>query len=67
MTGLELAEALRESNPSLPIVLTSGYSADLATTGGRLPSGMVFLPKPYTPASLAKALRDCLDNGKPHH
>ncbi|MFL6858855.1 MAG: ATP-binding protein [Allosphingosinicella sp.] len=53
MSGLELAEALRQAWPDLPIILTTGFSAEIAHEGtGGLP--VVF--KPYKLEGLATAL-----------
>jgi two-component system, cell cycle sensor histidine kinase and response regulator CckA len=61
MTGLELAARLTELNPSLKVILCTGYSADLLKTGAQERSGFRFLIKPYEIARLAKSVRDCLD------
>jgi CheY-like chemotaxis protein len=55
MTGIELARAIKVGRPDLPILLTSGYTAQrMAPTAqnGDLP----LLRKPYTLAQLAEAL-----------
>jgi signal transduction histidine kinase/CheY-like chemotaxis protein/HAMP domain-containing protein len=61
MSGMELAQKLRQSRPELKVIFASGYSMeDLDTTfirNGRA----LFLQKPYTHFTLAKAVRDCLD------
>jgi CheY-like chemotaxis protein len=61
MTGLDLAVRLKKEKGSLKIISSSGYSADPAAT---LAAGqeISYLPKPYTPAAMAKAVRRCLDN-----
>jgi len=53
--GLEVARALGERQPGLRVLYTSGWA-------GRLPPGGLpcFLPKPYTPGELARAVRDAL-------
>ena len=54
MTGRELAEYLKEENPSLRVAYMSGYSPDLddATFDPEL-----FLPKPFKPDELLELLR----------
>jgi len=52
MTGVELAAALRERRPELPVVLASGYGA--LPEGADLPT----LPKPYSQEMLEAAIRD---------
>jgi PAS domain S-box-containing protein len=53
MSGVELAEAIRQGWPALPILLTSGYSAVLAEKGSR---GFPLLAKPYSAHDLRQAL-----------
>jgi len=60
MTGLELAERLKASKATLKIIVSTGYSADLLSSDPLQP-GVALLPKPYQPATLAKLLRQCLD------
>ncbi|WP_250487039.1 ATP-binding protein [Caballeronia sp. GaOx3] len=55
--GLELARLVRSQNSKIRIVLTSGHApAALSNRDGEL-SDIIFLPKPYRLAELAKALR----------
>lgn len=57
MSGPELAVELLRRRPALPVIFMSGYpDRDPGETG----SG-VFLPKPFNPASLARAVRRELD------
>ena len=57
MSGIELAEQLREQHPTLPVILTSGYSHVLAREGAH---GFALLPKPYTLEGLSRALKGAL-------
>ncbi|WP_434456873.1 PAS domain S-box protein [Stutzerimonas urumqiensis] len=50
ISGLELANRLRERMPELPVLLTTGYSE--VAQGSNYP----LLPKPYTYESLARAI-----------
>lgn len=59
--GLELAERLRRRRPGLPVILASGYSPELWERGGAAVSGAVFLPKPASPAEMARVIRETLD------
>ncbi len=52
-SGIELAAAIRERWPGMPVVLTSGYSHVLAQQGT---GGHVLLQKPYSIEQLARAL-----------
>jgi CheY-like chemotaxis protein len=56
MSGIDLAEVVAARWPRIAVVLTSGYAERLATSG-TLPSGLVFLNKPYRPANLIAAVR----------
>ena len=61
MTGKQLAERLRLRSSTLPVVFTSGYSADFV---GEIPSageGFHFLQKPFCPRTLAGMVRECLN------
>ncbi len=59
MGGAELAGRLRAIRSDIPVLFFSGYVAE----GGPLPSGpgFGFLQKPFTPALLARRVRDLLD------
>ncbi|MBI4324898.1 MAG: response regulator [Chloroflexi bacterium] len=61
LTGRELAERLRRQKPALKVILTSGYSPEVAGRDWSDQDGMYFLQKPYPPQSLVQAVRDCLD------
>jgi len=63
MTGLELAQRLRQDKPALKVILCSGYSVDLIQRGEPLPRDYRFLAKPCHPAELAKVVRECLASG----
>ena len=54
MNGVELAREIRRRFPSLPVVLTSGYSHVLAQEGGH---GFELLHKPYSAAQLSRILQ----------
>jgi signal transduction histidine kinase len=63
MGGKVMAEWLKSSYPDLKILFTSGYTDDTIGHHGVMDPGVAFLPKPYTPATLARAARNLLDNG----
>lgn len=56
MSGPELAAELRHTRPGLPVIFMSGYAAKEVND-----DGAVFLPKPFNPAGLARAVRRELD------
>lgn len=62
MTGPELAKRLREIQPDLRVLFTSGYSVDDVTRQFGL-SGIAwsFIPKPYSLSSLTQEVRRVLD------
>lgn len=57
MSGEEALRRIRELRPDLPIVLSSGYSADEAVRRFRAHGLAGFLQKPYTAARLAEAVK----------
>ncbi|MBV9372497.1 MAG: response regulator [Alphaproteobacteria bacterium] len=62
MSGIELAERLRERAPGLPVVLTTGFSDRLAEGGA---GGLPVLYKPYRADALAEALEAVLAPQRP--
>ena len=62
MGGKVMAEWLKTTYPDLKILFTSGYTDDAIAQHGVLEPGVEFLPKPYTPATLARKVREMLDN-----
>lgn len=70
MNGIELAIALRRSQPDLRILLMSGYSGHAIARHGELQPDMPFLEKPFTPNTVAQKVAEVLDRveqggGKP--
>jgi PAS domain S-box-containing protein len=61
MSGREVALRLQERSPALPVIFTSGYSAEIAGRELTLQPGHRFLQKPAAPAELLEAVRECLD------
>jgi PAS domain S-box-containing protein len=58
-TGIELARSIKASRPDLPVLLTSGYTAQrLVPNAGN--DDLPLLRKPYTLVQLAEALRALL-------
>jgi len=55
MDGLKLARFVRNRWPPIKIVATSGH---VPAGADDLPTGSVFLPKPYSGAELVSTLRD---------
>jgi CheY-like chemotaxis protein len=60
MDGCKLAARLRESQPGLKVVFSSGYAREAALRQSPRHSGDGFLPKPYNSAALADILCEVL-------
>ncbi len=61
MGGKELSDALRVSHPDTKVLFTSGYTKDALGHDGVLRPGIAFLQKPYMMATLARKVREVLD------
>ncbi|MBE2214527.1 MAG: PAS domain S-box protein [Opitutaceae bacterium] len=61
MSGYDLADALREQRPDLPIIFSSGYDPEMLAGRRRPDASATFLRKPYDIARLLHAVRACLD------
>jgi signal transduction histidine kinase len=65
LTGLDLARRFKADRPELKVVITSGYSVDIAQSG--IPAGqdIAYLGKPYEVRQLTAFIRNCLRNDAP--
>jgi CheY-like chemotaxis protein len=61
MGGKAMAQWLQSTDPGLKVLFTSGYTDDALAHHGILEPGVAFLPKPYTPATLTRKVRELLD------
>jgi signal transduction histidine kinase/ActR/RegA family two-component response regulator/HAMP domain-containing protein len=61
MSGVDLAEWLLADRPDLKIIFTSGYTSNEINAELLSRSQALFLQKPYSHTTLARAVRDCLD------
>ena len=61
MNGPAMAQRLRELRPGVKVLFTSGYTENVIVHHGVLAEGVEFLPKPYSPESLARRVREVLD------
>lgn len=62
MSGIDLAYAIRNLFPTVPIILISGYADDAGVT--RAGADFEFIPKPFAPAAILSAARRALDLGR---
>jgi CheY-like chemotaxis protein len=61
LSGRELARRLAEFRPETRVLYVSGYTDDAIVHHGMLEPGLHFLQKPFTPAVLARKVREVLD------
>jgi signal transduction histidine kinase len=61
MGGKTMAELLKLTNPDIEVLFTSGYPNDAIMRHGVLDPSFGFLGKPYSPAILARKVREMLD------
>ena len=61
MGGRELADRLTEMHAVDRVLYTSGYTDVAVTQQGRLDPSTDFMPKPFTPDSLTRQVRELLD------
>lgn len=61
LSGPQVAQMMRADNPALQVIYSSGYSMDamVDTTGDSDPRS--YLPKPYVPSTLIKAIKTRLE------
>jgi CheY-like chemotaxis protein len=61
VSGIELAARLRPLRAAMRVLYMSGYTDDIVLRRGAFESGARLLPKPFTPDSLIRAVREALD------
>ncbi len=62
MTGFELAKAALEIDPGLPIILCTGFSAEVTAATAAEVGINNFIMKPYRRHEIATSIREILDN-----
>jgi CheY-like chemotaxis protein len=60
LDGIDVAEHARRLDPSIPILVVSGYAVDLRKRLSALEPAAVFLSKPYNMTEIVDALRRLL-------
>jgi PAS domain S-box-containing protein len=60
MTGQQLAQVALERNPDLRVVYMSGHTDDVLVRNGARARNIAFVQKPFTRASLLRAVEDAL-------
>lgn len=60
LNGLDLARRLRDLQPALNVIFTTGYSDDIVAQAGQLDAGAIVLRKPYNNEALVRALAQAL-------
>lgn len=68
MSGRELAARLSQIHSEMKVLYMSGYTDDTVIRHGLSASATFFLPKPFTPSTLAQKVREVLDQrvAQPH-
>jgi CheY-like chemotaxis protein len=61
MSGKELADRVQALYPHTKILFTSAYTENAIVHQGVLDKGVALLQKPFTPSTLARKLREVLD------
>jgi PAS domain S-box-containing protein len=64
MSGRELSEILRARRPGLKVIHMSGYTDDALLLNGSDRPHVTFLQKPFGLATLARKVRETLDDGE---
>jgi two-component system, cell cycle sensor histidine kinase and response regulator CckA len=67
MNGRELATRLRELQPSIKVLYTSGYTDHSILRHGVLEHGRCFISKPFTAIELRRKVREMLDASTDGH
>jgi len=63
LNGKQIAQALEDRAPNVPVLFMSGYPAEHIATRGILDRGVQFIPKPFVMKTLAEKVREVLDRG----
>ena len=61
MSGRDLVRHLLDLRPGVPVLYMTGYSDEAIARHGVLDPGTALIQKPFTPAALARKVREALD------
>lgn len=61
IAGPEVYTRMLALRPHLPVIFTTGHSAETASLNSSIEQGALFLQKPYTPQVLSRTVRSALD------
>lgn len=61
MSGKQLADKVKNQAPGLKMLFVSGYSPEVLSSRGSLPSDVPLVPKPFSADTLGSAVRSMLD------
>jgi two-component system, cell cycle sensor histidine kinase and response regulator CckA len=64
LSGRELGQRLLQEKPTLKVIYSSGYSADVVGEDFLQRESNRFLQKPYHPNKLIELVRHCLDRSR---
>ncbi len=62
LSGPDLAQRIVATRPEIRVLYMSGFASRLSTELGSPTASVNILHKPFTPESLARTVRDCLDD-----
>ena len=60
MSGRQVADRIREREPTLKVLFMSGYTDDAIVRDGMLAANEYFLAKPFAPLALVRTVREAL-------
>ena len=67
MGGIELQIRIETDFPELRVLFTSGHADEAVALSVGSESGLPFLAKPFTPATIARKVREVLDRKDGHY
>ena len=62
MSGRDLSDRLKRVRPGMKVLYMSGYTEEAIVEHGILDSGLHFIPKPFSPASMAQKILEVLNS-----